>query len=190
MRALTEALLLSLSCLLYRHLALDSFPSISGNDASCVHDNHLPRPCLTEKVTLRHPDMAVCSGYDVRRGQEGLVHCGYSVPYKLSSLSPPCCRSAWSCGGICRLLAITSWSQNIPARRNHHRLCQSPPTCRERARSSSASPCCTASTGTEKSKLGLVVGNLVACASYCCWVLTTAATASYHLDAAVKSCCF
>uniref|UniRef100_A0A4W6G0T1 Laminin, alpha 5 n=2 Tax=Percomorphaceae TaxID=1489872 RepID=A0A4W6G0T1_LATCA len=54
------------NCLLYKHLSLDSFPSISGNDASCRHDNHLPRPCPTEKVTPRHPDMAVCSGYDVR----------------------------------------------------------------------------------------------------------------------------
>lgn len=166
---LTDALLVSLSCLLYRHLSLDSFPSISGNDASCVHDNHLPRPCPMEKVTPRHPDMAVCSGYDVRRGQEGPVHCGYSVPYKLSSLSSPCCRSAWSCGGVCRPPAITSWLQNIPVRRNHRRLYLSPPTCRERARSSSASPCCAASTGTEKRKLGLVVGNLVAGASYSCY---------------------
>uniref|UniRef100_A0A7N8XFZ2 Laminin subunit alpha-5 n=1 Tax=Mastacembelus armatus TaxID=205130 RepID=A0A7N8XFZ2_9TELE len=54
------------NCLLYRYLSLDSFPSISGNDASCRNDNHLPRPCPTEKVTPRHPDMAVCSGFDVR----------------------------------------------------------------------------------------------------------------------------
>nr|XP_046253250.1 laminin subunit alpha-5 isoform X2 [Scatophagus argus] len=53
------------NCLLYRYLSLDSFPSISGNDATCVKDNHLPRPCPTEKVTPRHPDMAVCSGYDI-----------------------------------------------------------------------------------------------------------------------------
>ena len=57
------------SCLMYRYLSLDSFPSISGNDASCVNDNHLPRPCPTERVTPRHPDMAVCSGYDVREGK-------------------------------------------------------------------------------------------------------------------------
>ncbi|XP_027144166.1 laminin subunit alpha-5 isoform X2 [Larimichthys crocea] len=55
----------SQNCLLYRYLSLDSFPSISGNDASCVNDNHLPRPCPSEKVTPRHPDMAVCSGYDI-----------------------------------------------------------------------------------------------------------------------------
>uniref|UniRef100_UPI0037E9B905 laminin subunit alpha-5 n=1 Tax=Semicossyphus pulcher TaxID=241346 RepID=UPI0037E9B905 len=55
----------SQNCLLFRYLSLDSFPSISGNDASCVHDNHLPRPCPSEKVTPRHPDMAVCSGYDI-----------------------------------------------------------------------------------------------------------------------------
>uniref|UniRef100_A0AAQ4S3F6 Laminin subunit alpha-5 n=1 Tax=Gasterosteus aculeatus aculeatus TaxID=481459 RepID=A0AAQ4S3F6_GASAC len=55
------------NCLQYRYLSLDSFPSISGNGASCRNDNHLPRPCPTEKVTARHPDMAVCSGYDVRR---------------------------------------------------------------------------------------------------------------------------
>ncbi|XP_037333672.2 laminin subunit alpha-5 isoform X2 [Pungitius pungitius] len=53
------------NCLQYRYLSLDSFPSISGNDASCRNDNHLPRPCPTEKVTPRHPDMAVCSGYDI-----------------------------------------------------------------------------------------------------------------------------
>ncbi|XP_013886048.1 laminin subunit alpha-5 [Austrofundulus limnaeus] len=53
------------NCLLYRYLSLDSFPSISGNDASCRNDNHLPRPCPTEKVTPRHPTMAVCSGMDI-----------------------------------------------------------------------------------------------------------------------------
>uniref|UniRef100_A0A671Z2E7 Laminin, alpha 5 n=1 Tax=Sparus aurata TaxID=8175 RepID=A0A671Z2E7_SPAAU len=55
----------SQNCLQYRYLSLDSFPSISGNDANCVNDNHLPRPCPTERVTPRHPDMAVCSGYDI-----------------------------------------------------------------------------------------------------------------------------
>uniref|UniRef100_A0A8C2ZML6 Laminin subunit alpha-5 n=1 Tax=Cyclopterus lumpus TaxID=8103 RepID=A0A8C2ZML6_CYCLU len=55
----------SQNCLQYRYLSLDSFPSISGNDASCRNDNHLPRPCPTEKVTPRHPDMAICSGYDI-----------------------------------------------------------------------------------------------------------------------------
>nr|XP_033943330.1 laminin subunit alpha-5 isoform X2 [Pseudochaenichthys georgianus] len=53
------------NCLQYRYLSLDSFPSISGNDASCRNDNHLPRPCPTERVTPRHPDMAVCSGFDI-----------------------------------------------------------------------------------------------------------------------------
>ncbi|XP_069573485.1 laminin subunit alpha-5 [Brachyistius frenatus] len=53
------------NCLLYRYLSLDSFPSVSGNDASCRSDNHLPRPCPTERVTPRHPDAAVCSGYDI-----------------------------------------------------------------------------------------------------------------------------
>ncbi|XP_035771041.1 laminin subunit alpha-5 [Neolamprologus brichardi] len=55
----------SQNCLLYKYLSLDSFPSISGNDASCRNDNHLPRPCPTEKVSPRHPDMAVCSGLDI-----------------------------------------------------------------------------------------------------------------------------
>uniref|UniRef100_A0A7N6B1R5 Laminin subunit alpha-5 n=1 Tax=Anabas testudineus TaxID=64144 RepID=A0A7N6B1R5_ANATE len=54
----------SQNCLLYRYLSLHAFTSISGNDASCRSDNHLPRPCQTEKVTPRHPEMAVCSGYD------------------------------------------------------------------------------------------------------------------------------
>uniref|UniRef100_A0A3B4BCE3 Laminin, alpha 5 n=1 Tax=Periophthalmus magnuspinnatus TaxID=409849 RepID=A0A3B4BCE3_9GOBI len=53
------------NCLQYTYLSLDSFPSISGNDASCRNDNHLPRPCPTERVTPRHPDMAVCSGFDI-----------------------------------------------------------------------------------------------------------------------------
>ncbi|XP_029690196.1 laminin subunit alpha-5 isoform X2 [Takifugu rubripes] len=55
----------SQNCLLYRYLSLHSAPSISGNDASCVNDNHLPHPCPTERVTPRHPDMAVCSGNDL-----------------------------------------------------------------------------------------------------------------------------
>ncbi|XP_035998362.1 laminin subunit alpha-5 [Fundulus heteroclitus] len=55
----------SQNCLLYKYLSLDSFPSISARDANCRHDNHLPRPCPTEKVTPRHPDMAVCSGLDI-----------------------------------------------------------------------------------------------------------------------------
>ncbi|KAM9343060.1 laminin subunit alpha-5 isoform 2-T2 [Pholidichthys leucotaenia] len=53
------------NCLLYRYLSLDSFPSVSGNDATCCHDNHLPRPCPTERVTSHHPDMAICSGNDL-----------------------------------------------------------------------------------------------------------------------------
>ncbi|XP_015822830.1 laminin subunit alpha-5 isoform X1 [Nothobranchius furzeri] len=55
----------SQSCLLYQYLSLDSFPSINGIDASCRSDNHLPRPCPAEKVTARHPEMAVCSGFDI-----------------------------------------------------------------------------------------------------------------------------
>uniref|UniRef100_A0A8C1MUI0 Laminin, alpha 5 n=1 Tax=Cyprinus carpio TaxID=7962 RepID=A0A8C1MUI0_CYPCA len=30
----------------------------------CRSDNHLPRPCHTEKITPRHPSMAICSGND------------------------------------------------------------------------------------------------------------------------------
>ncbi|XP_061114000.1 laminin subunit alpha-5 isoform X1 [Conger conger] len=55
----------SQSCLLYKYLTLDDFPSISGNDASCRFDNHLPRPCQSEKITARHPPMAICSGSDI-----------------------------------------------------------------------------------------------------------------------------
>uniref|UniRef100_A0A672HSK1 Laminin, alpha 5 n=1 Tax=Salarias fasciatus TaxID=181472 RepID=A0A672HSK1_SALFA len=53
------------NCLSYRSLSLDSFPSVSGNDASCRNDNHLPRPCPAERPTPRHPDMAVCRGHDM-----------------------------------------------------------------------------------------------------------------------------
>uniref|UniRef100_A0A8C1MUB0 Laminin, alpha 5 n=1 Tax=Cyprinus carpio TaxID=7962 RepID=A0A8C1MUB0_CYPCA len=49
----------------YMYLSLDEFPSISSNDAQCRSDNHLPRPCHTEKITPRHPSMAICSGNDV-----------------------------------------------------------------------------------------------------------------------------
>lgn len=62
------------NCLQYTYLSLDSFPSISGNDASCRHDNHLPRPCPTERVTPRHPDMAVCSGSDISIELHGRLH--------------------------------------------------------------------------------------------------------------------
>uniref|UniRef100_A0A8C1MCI5 Laminin, alpha 5 n=1 Tax=Cyprinus carpio TaxID=7962 RepID=A0A8C1MCI5_CYPCA len=58
----------SQNCLQYMYLSLDEFPSISSNDASCRSDNHLPRPCHTEKITPRHPSMAICSGNDVRFG--------------------------------------------------------------------------------------------------------------------------
>ncbi|XP_045065442.1 laminin subunit alpha-5 isoform X2 [Coregonus clupeaformis] len=53
------------NCLLYKYLSLDGFPSISGNDASCRFDNHLPQPCHQERITPRHPDMAICSGSDL-----------------------------------------------------------------------------------------------------------------------------
>ncbi|TNN80047.1 hypothetical protein EYF80_009698 [Liparis tanakae] len=33
--------------------------------------------------------------------------------------------SAFSCEGVCRLLAITFWSWNIPVRKNCHKLCLS-----------------------------------------------------------------
>uniref|UniRef100_A0A671KLI3 Laminin subunit alpha-5-like n=1 Tax=Sinocyclocheilus anshuiensis TaxID=1608454 RepID=A0A671KLI3_9TELE len=55
----------SQNCLQYMHLSLDEFPSISSNDANCRSDNHLPRPCHTEKITPRHPSMAICSGNDM-----------------------------------------------------------------------------------------------------------------------------
>ncbi|XDV45702.1 hypothetical protein PO909_013751, partial [Leuciscus waleckii] len=55
----------SQNCLQYMYLSLDEFPSISSNDASCRFDNHLPRPCQTEKITPRHPSMAICSGNDM-----------------------------------------------------------------------------------------------------------------------------
>ncbi|CAN9515277.1 unnamed protein product [Ophioblennius macclurei] len=55
----------SQNCLQYRSLSLDTFPSVSGNDASCRNDNHLPRPCPTKQVTPRHPGMAVCNGHDI-----------------------------------------------------------------------------------------------------------------------------
>lgn len=53
------------SCLQYQHLSLEEYLFISGNDASCRSDNHLPRPCQSEKITQRHPTMAICSGNDV-----------------------------------------------------------------------------------------------------------------------------
>uniref|UniRef100_A0A8B9LXF7 Laminin subunit alpha-5 n=1 Tax=Astyanax mexicanus TaxID=7994 RepID=A0A8B9LXF7_ASTMX len=55
----------SQNCLQYKYLSLDQFTSMSGTEASCRADNHLPRPCHTEKITPRHPSMAICSGNDV-----------------------------------------------------------------------------------------------------------------------------
>uniref|UniRef100_A0AAR2KUL6 Laminin subunit alpha-5 n=1 Tax=Pygocentrus nattereri TaxID=42514 RepID=A0AAR2KUL6_PYGNA len=53
------------NCLMYKYLSLEEFPSMSGNEASCRADNHLPRPCHVEKITPHHPSMAICSGNDV-----------------------------------------------------------------------------------------------------------------------------
>ncbi|XP_062872234.1 laminin subunit alpha-5 [Trichomycterus rosablanca] len=53
------------NCLQYKYLSLEEFPSLSGKDASCRSDNHLPRLCQVEQITPRHPSMAVCSGNDI-----------------------------------------------------------------------------------------------------------------------------
>nr|XP_057906923.1 laminin subunit alpha-5 isoform X1 [Doryrhamphus excisus] len=53
------------NCLHYTYLSLDAFPSVSGCEARCRHDNHLPRPCPTQKITPHHPELAVCSGQDI-----------------------------------------------------------------------------------------------------------------------------
>uniref|UniRef100_A0A671KQZ1 Laminin subunit alpha-5 n=1 Tax=Sinocyclocheilus anshuiensis TaxID=1608454 RepID=A0A671KQZ1_9TELE len=63
----------SQNCLQYMYLSLDEFPSISSNDAQCRADNHLPRPCHTEKITPRHPSMAICSGNDMKVQLRGRV---------------------------------------------------------------------------------------------------------------------
>ncbi|XP_016099348.1 laminin subunit alpha-5 [Sinocyclocheilus grahami] len=63
----------SQNCLQYMYLSLDEFPSISSNDAQCRADNHLPRPCHTEKITPRHPIMAICSGNDMKVQLRGRV---------------------------------------------------------------------------------------------------------------------
>ncbi|XP_056106000.1 laminin subunit alpha-5 isoform X1 [Rhinichthys klamathensis goyatoka] len=63
----------SQNCLQYMYLSLDEFPSISCNEASCRFDNHLPRPCQTEKITPRHPSMAICSGNDMNVQLRGRV---------------------------------------------------------------------------------------------------------------------
>ncbi|XP_073731136.1 laminin subunit alpha-5 [Misgurnus anguillicaudatus] len=63
----------SQNCLQYMYLSLDEFPSISGNEASCRSDNHLPRPCHNEKITPRHPSMAICSGNDISLCLRGRV---------------------------------------------------------------------------------------------------------------------
>ncbi|XP_047662931.1 laminin subunit alpha-5 isoform X3 [Tachysurus fulvidraco] len=53
------------NCLLYKYLSLEEFPSLSGKDANCRSDNHVPRLCSVEKITPRHPSMAVCTGNDI-----------------------------------------------------------------------------------------------------------------------------
>ncbi|TUI56729.1 Laminin subunit alpha-5 [Bagarius yarrelli] len=60
-------------CLLYKHLPLDEFPFLSGKDASCRADNHLPRMCSVEKITPRHPGMAVCTGNNLNVQLRGRV---------------------------------------------------------------------------------------------------------------------
>ncbi|XP_036446627.1 laminin subunit alpha-5 isoform X2 [Colossoma macropomum] len=61
------------NCLLYKYLFLEEFPSMSGNEASCRADNHLPRPCHVEKITPQHPSMAICSGNDMNVQLRGRV---------------------------------------------------------------------------------------------------------------------
>ncbi|XP_044604120.2 laminin subunit alpha-5 [Equus asinus] len=53
------------NCLLYTHLPLDGFPSATGPEALCRHDNSLPRPCPTEQLSPSHPLLAACIGSDV-----------------------------------------------------------------------------------------------------------------------------
>ncbi|XP_060035208.1 laminin subunit alpha-5 [Erinaceus europaeus] len=53
------------NCLLYTHLPLDGFPSATGLDALCHHDNSLPRPCPTKRLSPSHPPLAACLGSDV-----------------------------------------------------------------------------------------------------------------------------
>ncbi|XP_069892911.1 laminin subunit alpha-5-like [Dipodomys merriami] len=53
------------NCLLHTHLPLDGFPSASGLEALCRHDNSLPRPCPTEQLSPSHPPLAACLGIDV-----------------------------------------------------------------------------------------------------------------------------
>ncbi|XP_076132765.1 laminin subunit alpha-5 isoform X1 [Alosa pseudoharengus] len=64
----------SQNCLQYQHLTLEEYLFISGNDASCRADNHLPRPCQSEKITPRHPTMAICSGNDINVQLIGNMH--------------------------------------------------------------------------------------------------------------------
>ncbi|KAB5546449.1 hypothetical protein PHYPO_G00072140 [Pangasianodon hypophthalmus] len=61
------------NCLLYKYLSLEEFPSLSGKDASCRADNHLRRPCSVERITPRHPSMAICSGNDISVQLRGRV---------------------------------------------------------------------------------------------------------------------
>ncbi|XP_063064918.1 laminin subunit alpha-5 isoform X2 [Engraulis encrasicolus] len=64
----------SQNCLQYQYLSLEEYLFISGNDASCRSDNHLPRPCQNEKITPRHPTMAICSGNDINVQLVGKMH--------------------------------------------------------------------------------------------------------------------
>ncbi|KAM4842679.1 laminin subunit alpha-5 [Thomomys bottae] len=53
------------NCLLHTHLPLDGFPSAAGQEALCLQDNSLPRPCPTEQLSPSHPPLAACLGVDV-----------------------------------------------------------------------------------------------------------------------------
>lgn len=122
------------SCLLYKYLSLDDVPSISGNDASCVNDNHLPHPCPTERVTPRHPDMAVCSGHDVSDAHTGSACAG--LPWNphlfanfLAQLTVELRASLPSAGDYVLVMEYSSEEEspqllsvtaNVPGARRHH----------------------------------------------------------------------
>ncbi|XP_078092838.1 laminin subunit alpha-5 isoform X1 [Mustelus asterias] len=63
------------NCLLYRHLSLDSFPSIQATEGMCAYENYLHSQCQVVQPTPRHPSMIVLNAEQVN------VQLGMRIPH-------------------------------------------------------------------------------------------------------------
>ncbi|GCB66795.1 hypothetical protein scyTo_0005035, partial [Scyliorhinus torazame] len=63
------------NCLLYKHLSLDSFPSIQATEGMCAYENYLHSQCNMVQPTPRHPSMIVLNEEQVN------VQLGIRIPH-------------------------------------------------------------------------------------------------------------